>query len=145
MNLYLMRVRKWFGEYDEFEIEAENKEQAERFRKLAKKYNFKFQYAAREAALKAKLPAGAVTNFAKEMGYILSTIAIHSDEAAVDEMVDKLAFEFVNDPESFSDAVRNQGKKNATDGLLTSFRNLIRGSRSANAGTAVHQSLVLNI
>lgn len=28
MNLYLMKVRIWFGNYDEFEIEAENKEQA---------------------------------------------------------------------------------------------------------------------
>lgn len=28
MNLYLMKVRKWFGDYDEFEIEAENKSQA---------------------------------------------------------------------------------------------------------------------
>lgn len=28
MNLYLMKVRKWFGGYDEFEIEAENKAQA---------------------------------------------------------------------------------------------------------------------
>lgn len=28
MNLYLVKVRKWFGDYDEFTVEAENKTQA---------------------------------------------------------------------------------------------------------------------
>ena len=43
--------------------------------------------------------------------------------------------------------LRFQGKKNATNGLLSQIRNLIRGSRSVpnRTGAAVRQSLVHNI